>query len=366
MEHKKAQELHFDPRNPRLVEYEKNMDEGKILNCLWDDMAVDQIVLSILANGFFENEAMYAVEENGKLIIVEGNRRLAAVKAILNPELIECGGMKKYLPKITDKLKNDLANNLPVIIMPKREDTWRYIGFKHVNGAVKWDSFAKAEYIAHVHNDYGVSLEQIAEQIGDTNKTILKLYQGIMVLRQAEEKTKFKRDDTYNKRLFFSHLYTAIGYDGFQKYLNLDASQEALVPVPEEKIGELEDVMDWIFGSKSRDVKPFIKSQNPDLRNLNSVLLSTEAVAMLKASKSLDAAYDVSLPGDAVLSDAIMKARSHISKALSKLNYYDGNEEMMQSAKTLAEQIDALFDGMKNKYNERRNKEENKSKRSLD
>ena len=81
----KAQELYFDVKNPRLVEFEHTSDETKILNILWDNMAVNEIVMSILANGFFENEAMYAVVEEGKKIVVEGNRRLAAVKEILSP-----------------------------------------------------------------------------------------------------------------------------------------------------------------------------------------------------------------------------------------------------------------------------------------
>ena len=33
----------------------------------------------------------------------------------------------------------------------------------------------KAEYIAQVHNEYGIELKDIAEQIGDSNKITLKL-----------------------------------------------------------------------------------------------------------------------------------------------------------------------------------------------
>ncbi len=360
----KASELTFDIRNPRLVEFEETKDETVIVNRLWVNMAVNEIVMSILANGFFENEAMYGVEENGKITIIEGNRRLAAVRAILNPDIIQNGGMNKYKNRITPELVDQLTNSLPVIVMERREDAWRYIGFKHVNGAVKWDSFAKAEYIAQVHNDYGISLTDIAEQIGDTNKITLKLYQGLMVLRQAESCTSFKRDDVFYKRLFFSHLYTSIGYEGFQRYLNLDPTVDSVNPIPEDKYEHLEDVMTWIFGSRSRDIKPVVKSQNPDIRRLDQVLRSTEAVQMLKASDDFNAAFETSQDGRTVLYDAIMNARMHISKALSKLDSYDGDEDLMNSVMGLANQTDALFDSMKAVYKSK--KEKKVSERSLD
>ena len=195
-------ELYFDEKNPRLVEYAPLKSEDRIIQVLWENMAVNEIVMSILANGFFENEALYAVNENNKLIVVEGNRRLAAVKLILNPE--KNRGMTKYVSKISDSLRQKLEEGLPVILLEKREDAWRYIGFKHVNGAVKWDSYAKAEYIAQVHNDYNVPLNDIAEQIGDSNKITIKLYQGLMVLRQADEETDFKISDVYYNRVYFS------------------------------------------------------------------------------------------------------------------------------------------------------------------
>lgn len=118
-----AGQLHFDYKNPRLVEFQitPKTPEAEIINILWDAMAVNEIVMSILAHGFFENEAMYAVREQDVLVIVEGNRRLAAVKAILNPDIIENSGMNKFKGKITDQLREQLENSLPVIILEDRK-----------------------------------------------------------------------------------------------------------------------------------------------------------------------------------------------------------------------------------------------------
>lgn len=346
----KAADLNFDRNNPRLVEFpiERNSSEEDIINILWSEMAVNEIVMSILAHGFFENEAMYAVSENGKYIVVEGNRRLAAVKSILNPDIIDNSGMNKYKNKITLELIEQLSNNLPVIVLKDRQEAWRYIGFKHVNGAAKWGSYAKAQYIASVHNNYNISLDDIAEQIGDANKTVFKLYQGLMILEQADKNTAFKINDVYHNRVYFSHLYTAIGYEGYQEYLGIKLNDAQSSPVPPEKLKNLEEVMFWLFGSEMQDIKPIIASQNPDLKNLNSVLQNREAIEALRSTKDLYIAYDLSLNGSDVLYKALVEAKVALQKALSKISYYQGEDEVLKLSGTIANTADTLYQNLEN------------------
>ena len=351
--------IHFDTKNPRLVEYSQLKTEDEIIQALWDNMAVNEIVMSILANGFFENEALYAIKEDSKYIVIEGNRRLAAVKLILNPG--RCKGMTRYADKITEKLQKDLEEGLPVIVLAKREDAWRYIGFKHVNGPVKWDSYAKAEYIAQVHNDYKVALNDIAEQIGDSHKTTIKLYQGLMVLRQADRDTNFKISDVFYNRVYFSHVYTAIMYEGFQNYLGLNISSETENPVPSEKLDQLEEVMYWILGSKSKNIRPIVRSQNPDIRNLNQVLSSQDAVHALRATGNLDAAYDLSQDGNDVFHQSIAEAQMNLQKALSKISYYNGDEGLLETVMNMADSADSLFKMMKEKRNKVMGKDEKRT-----
>lgn len=351
----KASDLYFDRMNPRMVEYQINAStpENSIIKILWQEMAIDELVLSIIAHGFFENEAMYAVLEDNKYVVVEGNRRLAAVKAILNPSIVG-KGMDKYIGRITTDVIAQLTDNLPVIILKSREDAWRYIGFKHVNGAAKWGSYAKAQYIATVKNDYGISLDQIAEQIGDTNKTVKKLYQGLIVLNQANEQTSFKSNDVNANRIYFSHLYTALTYENYRIYLGLDVEFESKNPVSAENLSKLEEVMYWIFGSKSQEIFPVIKSQNPDLRDLNTVLGNPEAIAALKVSNDLSIALDLSKDGTKVLHEALVQTKLTLQKALSKLGEYDGNDDYLKIAGSIANSADALYNQMEKIKNETR------------
>lgn len=344
----KADDLHFDLKNPRLVEFQGLKSEDEILNVLWKNMDIGELVMSILASGFFESEALYVVREDDKYIVIEGNRRLAAIKAILHPELVKSGGMKKF-GEISENFRKSLANAIPVIEMERRQDAWRYIGFKHVNGPAKWDSFAKAQYIALVHNEYGVALEDIASQIGDSNKITVRLYQGLMLLKQADSMTDFKIDDVYSNRLYFSHVYTAMNYESMQKYLGLDLTKAEQYPVPQDKLERLEEVMVWILGSRKKSQPAVVKSQNPGIRQLCQVLEKPAAIQLLRAGNTLEVAYDGSRDGSDVFYSAIVEAQSKLQQALGKLTYYDGNEDMLRTVINLADSADFLYKAMKQK-----------------
>lgn len=345
-----ADQLFFDYSNPRMVEYNfsEATSDSEITNIFWTEMATEELVMSILAHGFFQHEPLYVVKEgeDDRLIVVEGNRRLAAIKSILNPDVIENNKMDKYREKITPEIIYQLSNSIPVLELENREDAWRYIGFKHVNGAAKWGSYAKAQYIATVKNNFHKSLSEIAEQIGDANNIVKKLYQGFVLLSQADSATDFNKDDTYAKRIYFSHLYTAITYENFRKYLGLEPDFENDNPVAEHNLKKLEQLMFWLYGSSSKKITPVIESQNPDLRHLNEVLGSKEATEYLRVNSDLKLAYEICKGGNTVLYEALVKAKIALEKASSKIREYDGSLESLQVAADVANIANELFERM--------------------
>lgn len=349
--------LVFDDQNPRMVEFGvAGYNEEQLINLLWREMAVEELVMSILALGFFDHEPLYVMRrEDGKYVVLEGNRRLAAIRSILTPGLVKGDRMRKYEDRITPDIKAKLQNSIPVIILDRRQDAWRLLGFKHVNGPAKWGSYAKAKYIADVHRQFGISLEQIAEQIGDTNKTVSKLYQGLMVIEQAEEHAEFCIDDIKTPRLYYSHLYTALGYEKFRAYLGITDGADIDAPVPSEKYHSLQEVMDWIFGSKKRGVEQCIKTQNPDLRKFVEVLGNDLCVAALRTSSSLDIAYDLTIEDDEALRDALVKARLALDKAASKVGSFGGDERLVRQAGTVFKLAQSVYDHLFKVFDEKKN-----------
>ena len=349
--------LVFDDQNPRLVEFGvAAYKEEQLINLLWREMAVEELVMSILAQGFFDHEPLYVMRrEDGKLIVLEGNRRLAAIRSILNPDIVKGERMKKFEGRITPETKDKLERSIPVIILDSRKDAWRLLGFKHVNGPAKWGSYAKAKYIADVHRIFGISLDKIADQIGDTNKTVSKLYQGLMVIEQAEKNAEFNIDDIKTPRLYYSHLYTALGYEKFRAFLGIDDAADLDAPVPAEKYSNLQEVMDWIYGSKKRDVDSLIRTQNPDLRRFVDILGNELSVATLRTGSSLEVAYDLTIDDNDALREALAKARLAIDKATSKVGSFDGDEGLVRQAGTVVKLAESLYGYLFKVYDEKKN-----------
>jgi DNA-binding transcriptional MerR regulator len=306
--------LQLDRQNPRLSEFgitEKSRGLA-ILQILWVEMAVNELMYSIVSNGFWDYEPLIVMKHapGDDYVTIEGNRRLAAVKLIHDP------GTIKVPQHILDKITPDLLNQtrtLPCIVINSREESWRFVGFKHVNGPAKWGSFAKAKYIAEIHNDYGVPLDEIAYQIGDTNNTAQKLYQGLMVLDQAQNAKVYSYEDIQANRIYFSHLYTGLQREGIRQYLQIkDAEDESPAPVPEGRLKELGKLLEWLYGSKKNNTQPLIKSQNPDLKYLDEALQSKEATVALNSGEPLSYAYELSRANDALFEENILTAKKSL------------------------------------------------------
>ena len=100
-----------------------------------------------------------------KYIVVEGNRRLAAVQLLRDEPLRKEIGATD-LPRISEKRHNDL-DELPASVYKTRRELWQYFGFRHINGPKPWDAYSKAKYVAKVHEEYHIPLSKIADTIGD-------------------------------------------------------------------------------------------------------------------------------------------------------------------------------------------------------
>jgi len=347
-------ELVFDTQNPRIAEFNlgTGSSEQEIIKILWNVMGVEEIVLSIKASGFFEHEPLIAIKENGKLVVIEGNRRLAAIKCILDPDLADYIGTNKNVLYVSEEVKESLKT-VPVIFVNERKEAWKFIGFKHINGPAKWGSYAKAQYISLIKNEYHISLEQIASQIGDTHKTVQKLYQGLQVIEQAERIGKFDRSDINAPRLYFSHLYTGLSYEGIKEFIGIkDVSEEVENPVPENKQDNLGELLLWFFGSKKLEAEPVIQSQNPDLRRIEAVVKNKEATYALRDGVPLAVAYDISQPKDETFEQSLLEAKRALQKAQSyQTEGFDGKDEaMLRLAASVASIADELYEGMEKKW----------------
>ncbi len=323
------EQLHLDARNPRIQELGEDLGEEKILEVLWREYSVDEVAMSIAQNGFFPHEPLFVTEENKKLVVVEGNRRLAAVRLLRQPDLRK-RLQATNLPGISKKAVDDLGF-LPVIRC-QHETIWQYVGFKHVNGPQAWDSFAKAKYIAWVKNALGIDLGDVARTIGDTHSTVTRLYRAYMALQQAERKGVYSPERRTRRHFSFSHLYTGLDYPGIRTFTRVaDLDPPRSEPIPRSRLNEFGELCVWLWGDKTKGKVALIKSQNPDLRKLDEALQSRQGLSALRAGYGISVAVDIARGDTALFREALLKAKQSLQEARGKVETgFAGEQDLVR------------------------------------
>jgi hypothetical protein len=344
-------DLLLDSENPRLAEFgiTSGASRTDLVKVLWERMAVVEVAMSIAYSGYFDYEPLFVEKaSNGKYLVIEGNRRLAAVLLLTDPDL-----RKKLkatdLPQVDPERLKSLGT-LPAIVTT-RKDIWRYLGFKHVNGPSTWGSYAKAQYIAHVHNGYNIPLGDIAAQIGDYNSTVERMYRGLMIIEQAETAKVFARQDVYSSRFHFNYIYTGMDYPGIKSFIGLNKTTSSKTPVPKDRVKELGELLGWLYGKKSGNKPSLIQSQNPDLRRLDGVLLTERGISALRTGLPLQVAEDISLGDDNIFRQSLQAAKQGLQRALGTLTtgYDTADSDALRTAQDLETLSHDLVDAMRQK-----------------
>ena len=333
--------LHLDRRNPRLPDQDFT-DEKAVLKYLTEWFDVGELVLAIAHSGWYDYEPLIVLDPDN--IVLEGNRRLAALRILADPALAKRLGVA-----IPDEVVPAARpSRIHVRRVASRKEARAYIGFKHVNGAFKWEPLAKARFAADWYADEG-NIEAIARRLGDTHLTVLRLVNGWNVLRQSQ-KLGFDIEQRTAKRLALSHLYTALARPTVRAYLGLQDVPRGQAlhrdPVPESNKPQLLKLMSWLYG-QTNDEPSIIRSQNPDLNRLTVVLGDSAATAMLEARRDLAEAYGETESKSVLFAQALMTATHQAEEASRLLGHYEGQEDLLRAGGNLRKTAFSLHVAMK-------------------
>jgi hypothetical protein len=158
--------LHLDVKNPRLGRETSARAPREVIQYLFEHDKALEVAQSIATRGYFPNEPLLAINENDQLIVVEGNRRLAALKALREPGLLE-GPIQRQLERLSRQIEdpNDIAT-VPVTVAPSRRATDKQIAGRHIGTPVlAWQAENRASFILDKLAE-GYSNEQLRDQLG--------------------------------------------------------------------------------------------------------------------------------------------------------------------------------------------------------
>ena len=160
--------LQLDAKNPRLGRETSVRAPREIIQYLFEHDKAIEVAESIASRGYFPNEPLLAVVENGRHVVVEGNRRLAALKTLREPGLLE-GSLQRQVERLSRRIADPLAlARVPVTTAPSRRATDRQIAGRHIGTPVlAWQAENRASFILEKLTE-GYSNDELRDDLGFT------------------------------------------------------------------------------------------------------------------------------------------------------------------------------------------------------
>jgi hypothetical protein len=291
-------QLRFDPENPRLDE-DTGKDQQRIFRFLVDEIGVDDLLQSISSAGMLEGDPIIVrnAEAKDTYYVIEGNRRLAALKLLLG-ERIGDGSSEPTVPRVTKALAASLRR-LNVQTDWEQEALESYLGYKHVTAAREWAPEAKARFVLdHAKKDLSNdNLRKFAKRLGTNLPTLKRWIIASLTLKQAEEEGIFDPKSAPTRR-YFGTFYTLLGSEQVQNFLDLQADPISANPVPKTKKTNLSEFLSWVIGTK----------KDPPVINSRMQKQIGEVLSALKPF-NISASSAISTPHSSTLSSRQLRSR---------------------------------------------------------
>lgn len=223
--------LFLDPENIR-IEVENKSQDALIADLFANEDAI-QILHSIVEDGFFPDEKPIVVEENDKYIVVEGNRRVASLKVMLNPNL--AGEQKSKVEKI---LRGSSAiREIEVLVTPDRSSVNKLLAVKHTTVTRRpWKPLRQA-YFYHAQLGKGKKLDDLRKDYPNVDiPKFIKMWEVHKIARSLQYDSEIIARKVYNQRTFpVSTIERLYDDTKFREYLGFDFDKNGMIQISTKK-----------------------------------------------------------------------------------------------------------------------------------
>lgn len=353
-------DLFLDPENPRLPESVER-DQQSMLDYIAETTSIEELMEAIAENDFFQGEPIIVVPDQknkGKYIVVEGNRRLTAVKLLHDPAICSSPGVRMRAIAGEAKYKPD---EIPVVTRNTRSEVLPYLGFRHITGVKQWEPLAKARYIeqlfALTDNKLQAKIRytDIARAIGSRRDHIKRNLDALAVYKVIEDADFYEIERLDDKSIKFAVLSTAIADERIGYFVGThskDADGEYISTDPivnSSKLNKkaISELAHWLY---EKDKKGKTKvGESRKLRELSAVVANPKALAAFRAGSTLSIAYQLTSDVSADFIELLNQADGLLTEASSMVATVQYEEDAYQVARRISENIKLIGRELKEK-----------------
>lgn len=261
-------DLIFDPLNPRLVDIkerppiipEVRFDEDKIqgrldTKLLRGEFEVDRLVDNIRQNGYLKTDRIIVRTWRGqatKYVIVEGNRRICALKKIVHDHDTGKHSIDEALYAEISKIEVLLLDETNLDEKERLEAIKVLQGIRHLSGTKQWGPYQQADVIAELRAN-GRSPADAAATMGISTQAANKLWRAHSALQTMSQHKDFGPKVTCDQFSFFVEAMRPairewLGWDtakeAFTNQANLEIFYELITEAEPGKPAKIERAID--------------------------------------------------------------------------------------------------------------------------
>lgn len=322
-------QIELDEQNPRLPETVARNEEA-IIKYLASKTGIEDLMISIGVNGFFPGEAIVVTPgNNDKYIVLEGNRRLAALRLLQSPGL--AGNIRSVKKSSEEAIYK--PEEIPVHIVASRNDALKYLGFRHISGVQRWDPMAKARYLKLLFKQTSDELEigkryiKVAREIGSRSNAVRRNLDALAVYEVIDFNDFFEIEDLDEEKFRFGVFYTAIGNSEIASFIGVRKDDNPTNPIvnPQSLKKEcIKELTEWMFKKNEQGDTRLGESRN--ISKLGAVVAHNEALNILRQGVSLDHAYSATVDNKKAFLGDINRAIEYLRQANSNVHSVESDD----------------------------------------
>ncbi|MEO5378939.1 MAG: AAA family ATPase [Magnetococcus sp. DMHC-6] len=292
--------LYLDPNNYRIIHEKEHTpvpDEQiknstvarRTLRLLAGErnQHIQDLIESFRANGYLPVDQIQVRElADGGNVVVEGNRRIAALKYLAN----------EYDQKGIDlgQLDPGIFSKVPVVTYAAADDVHHLtlMALKHISGNKKWGEWNQAKLLEKFHSTWKLEEDDICQRI-DISKVELRRSLRALSLVKLYQKSDYGDQFDENK---FPIFREAVRNTALKSWLSWD--EASYIPFSRQN---LEQFFSWLSREPIEEedsegyvgekfLEPAITKRD-DIRLLGKILADSKALSLFISTRNLNAAY---------------------------------------------------------------------------
>ncbi|MGO4599486.1 hypothetical protein [Terrabacter sp. 2RAF25] len=289
--HARVADLYLDRSNPRFSARGET-DQARIAKVMADNYNAIEIARKIASEGYHIAEPPAVVEEGGHLVVVEGNRRVTALKGLADPTLRATFVQGAEWDRIAESSHRQPPESVHIVVYPTRAAARSLLAHRHIRGILAWDPPEQAKWVRMLIDEDGMTFQGAADLCSKKLSEVRDMYRNSRLIHDDLPGLGIATDLVDERFTVFGNV---LANKTLREHARVKSGSDVAAGVsmlidPSGDTKGLREIVGWVAGDGNH--QPLLKDSRKIVK-LGQAVAVAEGLAALRSGKSLEEALQV-------------------------------------------------------------------------